>query len=158
MCLRTQPLRVFNPPEGSYVKSVRWNQNDVTGKDLDLTPGGGNLEILLSPNAATVSGVVHNDDGKPATGVQVQIFLGDEFIRSDSADQNGAFRFTSLRPGDYRVFAFEDIESGLSSEPGFRKAFVSSSAAVKLEENDRESIELKVISKEAINAEAQKIR
>lgn len=151
-------LRVYNPPEGTYVKSVRWNQDDVTGKDLDLISGGGSLDILLSPNVATVSGVVHNDDDKPATGVQVQIFLGDEFIRSDSTDQNGAFRFTSLGPGDYRVFAFEDIQSGLSSEKVFRKAFESTAALVKLEENSRESVELKVISKEAINAEAEKIR
>jgi hypothetical protein len=151
-------LRIYNPPEGTYVKSVRWHQDDVTGKELDLTSGGGNLEVLLSPNVATVTGVVHNDDDKPATGIQVHIFLGDEFIRSDSTDQNGAFRFTSLRPGNYRVFAFEDIPSGLSSEPAFRKAFESSAAAIKLEEESRESVELKVISKKAINAEAEKIR
>jgi uncharacterized protein (DUF2141 family) len=152
----TYRVHLNNMPQRTYIKSIRFNQVEITGKDLDLAAGGGSLEILLSPNPASVSGAVRGEDGKPAGGAQIHVFLEDDFVRSVSADQNGAFRVMDLAPGDYQLFAFEDIENGISLEPSFRKNLASLAARVRLDEKSQETIELKVITKDTI--EAAKIR
>jgi len=152
-------VNVNGTPDGSYVKAIRFGGEDITGKNLDLTSGaGGNLEIIVSPNAADVNGVVRNADGDAASGVLVQAFLGDEMKRSANTDQNGAFHFTSLAPGNYRVYAWEDVEPGLSEDPDFRKNFDGKAIEVKLEEKSHESVEVNLIPKDAIEAEAAKVQ
>jgi len=152
-------VSTFGNPDGTYVKAIRFAGQDVTGKTLDLTSGsGGDLEIVLSPNAADVSGVVRNENGEAVAGVSVQLFLGDELKQNHNTDQNGGFHFTSLAPGNYRIYAWEDIEPGMSQDPDFRKNFDGKSATVKLEEKGHESVEAKLIPKDAIETEAAKIR
>jgi Carboxypeptidase regulatory-like domain len=150
---------VNGTPDGSYLKSIRCGDQDITGKDLDLTSGAAcEIAVTISPNAADISGVVRNENGDAVSGAPVQAFLGDELKHTVNTDQNGAFHLTSLAPGDYRVFAFEEIESGLSQEPSFRKDLESRAASVKLEEKSHESLDLKVISKDEIEAAAAKVR
>jgi hypothetical protein len=149
----------YGNPDGTYVKSIRFAGQDVTGKTLDLTSGaGGDLEIVISPNAADVSGTVRNENGEAVSGVAIQIFRDDKMEQNHSTDQNGAFHFTSLAPGKYQIYAWEDIEAGMSQDPDFRKNFESKATTVKLEEKGHESVEVKLISKDAIETEAAKIR
>jgi hypothetical protein len=146
-------------PDGSYLKAVRFGGEDMTGKNLDLTSAaGGDMEIVISPNAADISGVVRNENGEAVPGVNIQAYLGDEMKRAAATDQNGTYHLTSLAPGDYRVYAWEDIEPGLAQEPTFRKNFESRAVVAKLQEKSHESLELKLISKDAIETEAAKIR
>ena len=146
-------------PDGSYLKSVRYGGQDMTGKDMDLTSGaGGEMQIVISSNAADISGVVRNENGEAVPGVTIQSYLDDELKRTATTDQNGSYHLTSLAPGDYRLYAWEDIEPGLGQEPSFRKNFDSRAAVAKLQEKSHESVELKLISKDAIETEAAKIR
>lgn len=150
---------VSGTPDGSYVKAIRFGGEDITEKNLDLSSGGGGeLEVIISPDAADISGVVRNENGEALSGVPVQAFFGDKLKRSMNTDQNGSFHLTSLAPGDYRVYAFEDVEPGLSLEPTFRKSLENRAAEVKLEEKSHESLDLKVISKDEIEAAAAKIQ
>ena len=62
-------------PAGTYVKSIHYGQQDVTNKSIRVTSGiGGTLEVLLSPHAADVSGVVRNQNGDPMPGIQVTVW------------------------------------------------------------------------------------
>lgn len=152
-------VTVYGNPDGTYVKAIRFGGQDITGKDLDLTSGGGGeLEILLSPNPADISGIVRAENGEAVSGILVQLFLGDEVKATVNTDQYGAFHMSNLAPGDYWLYAWEDIEPGLSQEPSLRKAFESKATSIKLKEKSRESLEVKLIAKDLIEAEAAKIR
>jgi hypothetical protein len=78
--------------------------------------------------------------------------------KTGAADQNAAFDVKGLAPGDYKVFAWEDDGDGVITDPGFRKSFGSQAAVVKLDEKSRESVAAAVITKEAMEVEAAKIR
>jgi hypothetical protein len=152
-------------PEGCYAKQIRFGGQDVTRGIVDLTSGaGGQIEIVVSPKAAQVSGVVRNTKGETAKDTQLTLWQSSdetgapEFIRSFRTDENGGFKFTSLAPGEYRIAAWEQVDGGLVSNPDFRKQFESSAVTVKLQENSRENVEVKVIPFDAIEAEAAKIR
>jgi hypothetical protein len=153
-------------PDGCYVKQIRFGGQDVTRTLLDLTAGsGGQLEILLSPNAAQISGTVRNEKGEIAKDVAVTVWQpvdgqpgAQEFIRSLRTDQNGSFKLANLAPGDYRVIAWEQVEPGMANDPDFRSKFESKATAVKLQENSRETVEPKLLPFDVIEAEAAKIR
>lgn len=146
--------------ENLYLKALSLGGREVKGKDLDLTSGsGGEMEILLSPNGAEVTGIVRDADAKPVPGAVVQICEKDgAVVKTVNADLNGLFDLKGLAPGDYKVFSWEDLGDGIVTDPDFRKSFESKAAAVTLAEKGRENVELTVIAKDAMDAEAVKIR
>jgi uncharacterized surface anchored protein len=142
--------------ENMYVKAINFEGHDVTGKDLDLTTGiGGEMEIVLSPNGAEVTGTVRDADSKPVPGAVVQICDG-RTAKTVNADQNGQFDVKGLAPGDYKAYAWEDRGDGVITDPDFRKAFESKS--LKLTEKSRETVDPVLITKDAMEVEAAKIR
>jgi len=152
-------------PEGAYVKLIHFGNQDVTHDMLDLTSGGGGvLDILLSPKAADVSGVVRDDKGDVLGGVQVTVWPKtpeldsvNSGVRSANTDQNGSFKVTGLAPGEYFAAAWDDPEPGLTQSSEFAAKFTGDAAAVKLGESAHETVSLKLISRERIAAEAAKL-
>jgi len=153
-------LRVNGHPLGSYVKLVRLGGQEITAPILDLTSSpGGNLEIVLSPNAAEVSGTVRNESGDSAQATLTVWQSGDTLlILPETYRANGSFRLTGLAPGEYRLIAWEKIDSDLAGDPEFRKKFESHAVKVTLRENSRENVDLKVVTRESIETEAAKVR
>lgn len=158
-------IEVNGTPDGTYVKSIRMGDQDVTSGTLDLSEGsGGAIDIKLSPNGATVSGTVHNANGD-AVG-EVLVTLGPEavetatqtlFLRTARTDQEGRFTIKSLPPGDYRVLAWEDVDEQLVTDPEFRAHFDNSSVTVKLSESSKVTSDLKLVPREAIESETGKV-
>lgn len=151
---------VFGLMGNTYIQAIRFEGGDVKGKDLDLTSGrGGEMEIVLSPDGAEVTGVVRDADGKPVPGAAVQICeTVDRVGKLALADQSGKYDFKGLAPGDYRIFAWEDDGDGVVTDPDFRKSFESKAASVTLAEKAHESIDAVLVAKDAMDVEAGKIR
>jgi len=152
-------IQVNGLADGVYVKSVHFEGRSIAGDELDLTSGaGGLLEIELSPNAAAVSGIVRGADGEGAAGATVQVCAGDDTVKYVSADENGAYRVSGLPPGEYRILAWEEVEPELSLDASFRAHFDAQAADVKLAERDHPTVEVKMIAREAIEAEAARLK
>ena len=153
-------VNVFNLPDGTYLKSVRFSGRDLPENMLDVTSGtGGALDILLRPGAAEVSGAIHDDTGKGIAGIIVSIWNSKtpdtaeaDSVKTATTDQKGSFRIRNLPPGDYRIIAWEDIETGLLQSPDLRKQFESGASAVTLREYSNETADVTIIKKEAIEA------
>ena len=154
-------VQVNNLPDGTYVKSIHFAGEEVIKTGLDLSSGsGGQIEIILSPNAADVAGVVHKENGDAATGVRVTIWSPNDpdLLKTANTDQNGAFKIRNLGPGEYRIAAWEDVEFGLLQDPDFRARFDGKATTLKLAENAHETPEVKLIAKEESDAEAEKVK
>jgi protocatechuate 3,4-dioxygenase beta subunit len=153
-------VTVYGLPETTYVKAINFGGQDVNGKDLDLTSGsGGSIEVVVSPNGAEVTGTVRDADGKPVPSAIVQICdKSGELAKSANTDQNGAFDVKGLAPGEYKTFAWEDRGDGIITDPDLRKVFASKATVVKLSEKSRENVEPLLITKDAMETEAAKIR
>ncbi len=143
---------LYGLPRGHYLKSAQYGQEDALARGLDLTQGAaGSLEIVISPNGATVEGVVMNDRKQPASGVAVVIAPQtaqpgrQDLYRVISSDQTGRYSFEGVPPGKYHLFAFEDLEEGASQDPAFLKEFESKSEKVDVSEKSVLSKELAAI-------------
>jgi hypothetical protein len=148
-------LFVFGLPSGAYVKAIRSGQVDVLASGLDLTSGTppADLEIVISPKAAAVKGVAQNPNtGNPMPGAMVVLIPQDQQRREQptnykfaTSDQNGVFSLTDLTPGEYKAYAWEDIEIGAYMDPDFMKPIEEKGEAVSLEEGEQKTLTLKVI-------------
>jgi hypothetical protein len=162
----TYQVNVQALPAGTYVKAIRFGSQDLMKTPLDLTGGsGGAINVVLSPNAGDISGIIHGADGTALVGIFVTLWTPgvpaegvQDFIRTAATDVNGQFKFANLPPGDYRIAAWEQIEPGLATIPEFRIKFESKAAVVKLDENAHEKIEAPLIPHDAIEAEAAKLQ
>jgi hypothetical protein len=139
-------------PEGSYVKSVRMNNQEVIEKGIDLTSARGAvmLDVTLSTKGGSVEGTVV-DDGKPAPGSYLMLLAdpirpGQPYLnRSSTSDQDGKFTIKSLAPGDYKLYAFEESQPEIAQDLAQIKPFESKAVKVKVSESSTERAELKVL-------------
>jgi hypothetical protein len=128
---------------GAYVKSMKLGDVDVMngGLHLERAPEGP-LSIVIGANPGALQGQVLNDRREPSVGAVVTLFANnpaDRLYRTDmykvtSTDTAGRFLLQGLRPGDYRVFAWENIEKGTWIDSTFLRQYEERGATVRIEE------------------------
>jgi len=146
-------LVVTGLPSGFYLKSVRSDQTDVLANGLNTEAASAPLDVVLRAGAAQVAGTVQNPNtSAPSPGATVVLIPQDNarkdqqtYYRQAGADQNGAFTFKDLPPGEYKLYAWEDLEAGAYMDPDFMKPVESKGEALTLRENDQKSVQLTLI-------------
>jgi protocatechuate 3,4-dioxygenase beta subunit len=135
-----------SPYANYYVKSVRYGGREFPPSAIDFS-GDGELDIVLSGKAATVDGSVVDAQGKPAANAAIVIAPagGGERLITGVADEGGNFYFAGLRPGDYRVYAWDAAAPEVSDAPASLAPFQGASKAVTLAEGARQKIQVTVI-------------
>ncbi len=143
------PLRyaasVAGVPETCYVQSVKYGGSEVTEAGVEMTSGGA-LEVTISAAAARIDTIVLDKDGKAGWHAVVALLPksgGATVVQT--ADDNGMLSFKGLKPGDYRLLAWEDVETGAPYDPDFVKPFEGQAKSVKLDSAGHEAIQLKAI-------------
>ncbi len=147
-------VRVFGVPEGTYVKSIRFGESDVTDSSLDFSQGvtPGLLVVSIATGAGQVDGSVENDKQQPAPGVWVVAVPEgarrehQQYYSVATSDQTGHYTLKGLVPGEYRIYALDQVESGAYQDPEFMKPFESKGEKTHIEENGKQSLQLKLIS------------
>lgn len=150
--------------DGTYLKAMRFGQEDVYGKELDLNQGSsGELEIVFRYGPAEIDGTVTSDSGGGADSqnaaqslaAPAEIVLVPEAmnadgsgIRQSSSDRTGAFSMKQVPPGRYRAYALEQLGGGEFQDPELRSELQSKSVEVDVKENDKKQIQLSLISAE----------
>jgi protocatechuate 3,4-dioxygenase beta subunit len=150
-------VQVWRLPADYYLKAVRMEGEDVLEEGLAVSgPPNGPLEVVISANGGRVEGVVQKD-GKPFSGATVTLIpaaamqsdtkrpIRPELYRSTTTDQYGRFVLRGIPPGEYQLFAWEEIEPGAHQDSEFLKPYEKLGHEVTVEEGSRLSAELKLI-------------
>ena len=152
----TYTVNVIGLRENLYVKSVRLGSEDVLETSLRLSSGGttNQLEVLLSPGGGELEGVVV-DDHQNAFNAATVVLVPDarrrnqlHLYKTTSTDQYGRFLVRGIAPGEYKLFAWEDVESGAYQDPDFLGPFESLGQTVTIREYSHQTLQLKVIPAE----------
>ena len=157
-------VRASAPP-GTYIKSVRLGQQDIMGKELDLSQAvSGDLEIIFRYGVADVSGMVQlgeaashragsSSGGQPASTPATLIVLVPDVLNADgsgmhyaSANQAGSFTIKNVPPGHYRAYALENANTNELQNPDILKELESRAIELELKENDHKQMQLPVTS------------
>jgi len=139
-------------PDGYYLKSVKLAGREMPDTMLDLNYGGGQVEMVLAPTVGDVTGVVQNGRGEPATGVQVTAVPTSGSLRRDmnklvTTDANGNFTLHALPPGDYKIFAWEEVETNAWMDRDYRQPFENLSASAKVDASTTPTVTLHLIER-----------
>jgi hypothetical protein len=126
-------------------KSVLFRGREVLDAPVRVTAEGGTVEVFVG-DAAEINGMVRNPDGQPASGATVGVWRGEVFIGWGTTDVTGHYRLRSLRPGTFRIAAWEDLDDGVVVSPVFRAAFESQAGNVSVSEGSTTEINLSAIS------------
>jgi protocatechuate 3,4-dioxygenase beta subunit len=139
-------LEVANLCSNCYVKSVRYGGRDVPEAGFEFS-GDGELEIVVSASAASLDGVAVGPQGRPAGGATVMLESADGTgrISTGKADARGAFHFSGLRPGAYRVYAWESVAPETSPEA--LAPFQAQASTVRLGENARDKLQIATLKR-----------
>jgi protocatechuate 3,4-dioxygenase beta subunit len=124
-----------------YLKSE--NVIHVSGQALN------DVAIVLGAKAGQIEGTALGETKVAMSNVTV-ILLPDQRNKTDlyksvTTDASGRFRFEGIVPGQYKLFAWEDVEPDIWYNPEFMRPFEERSKAVAIIEGSRESIDLLVI-------------
>ena len=140
--------------EDYYTKSVLLGGHDVTESGFspaNLTPGT-SLEIIVSPDGGRIEGTVVDSDKKPVASAFVTCVPKDPTLReqyelyvNDTTNQQGHYVLRGLRPGSYKLYAFDQIDQGAVYSPEFLKPFEDMGESIAIEEKGSLTKDLQVL-------------
>jgi len=68
-----------------------------------------------------------------------------DLSRPGFTDEQGKFHLRNVAPGEYKIFAWEDVPVGAPQDPEFRKPFEKQGLTLKMEPNGQQTVELTTI-------------
>jgi len=113
-------------PGDLYISAIRQGGVDLQDEgSVEVRPGVQPIEITLSSGAGTIEGSAENAlGGVPA---RADVVLVPHVSRRQNVmyydrttiDDKGRFTFSGIAPGEYKVFAFEQLADGAEQNPEF---------------------------------------
>jgi hypothetical protein len=137
--------------EGWFVKSVMAGGRDVNESGITVDGGTVSLDLVISANGGVVEGVAVDRRGEPVANAVVvavpeaRMRPRIDHYRKTVADQTGRFSLRGLRPGDYTLFVWENVEGEAFYNPDFLKLFEGRGSALHVSEAERKSLQLEAI-------------
>lgn len=137
--------------QSAYVKSIRMGDRDLLSSVLQINgPLQDPIEIVVGTNPGSIEGRVLTEQRQPASSVWVALLpVGPLRFRTDhrfiASDSDGKFQFQNVSPGDYEIYAWENIEKLDWQEPKFMRPYESRGTAVHIDEGRKATIEFTAI-------------
>ena len=160
--LRTRPgvqlirLQSGLGPSGWMTKAVRVNGVDVTDTGLEFRPNEdiSGIEIELTNQPGTVSGLVTTVRGEPSKDYTVVVFAQDpqkwgfmsRYLSTGRPDQDGRFQIRSLPAGNYYAVAVDYLEQGEQTDPEVLDKLRDRATSFSLNDGETKTLDLKLQS------------
>ena len=146
-------LNVTGMPQNAYLKFARLGPMDVLNQGLHIERQPGvPIEIVVGTDSGAVDGTVTSNKQEPSANVTV-VLVPDpvhrnrsELYRSVMTDSQGRFHFGGVTPGDYKLFAWEDVESGAWQDSDFLRPFEERGRLTQVKSSGSTSADLIVIN------------
>jgi protocatechuate 3,4-dioxygenase beta subunit len=138
---------------GFYVRSIRSGNQDVLRNGFTAASSEHvELEVVLASDGGHVEGSVSDADDKPVGGATVVLIPNDpglrprlDYTRVSITDQTGHYELKSAAPGEYRLFAWDDIDKDSWLDPDVMKDYEAKGEPVIVKVKDSQTVKLHVI-------------
>ena len=150
----TRMIRAGGFPKGWALKAITLNGRDITDAPIDIVAGQdlSGIEVLVTQNAAEISGTVQNAKGASTTDYVVVLFPPEpekwgwqsRFVRVARPDQTGRFSIPGIPDASYLAVALEYMESGEEANPEFLEKLKTLATRVSVAEGEKKSVTLKL--------------
>jgi len=136
------------------IKSVTLNGSDITDGMTFKNDDVAGVEIELTNKVPDISGLVTDARGNSVLDYSAIAFPQEQerwatpglgrtaMVRPD---EQGRFRFRTLRPGNYYLVAIDHIQQGDWMDPAFMEAVHSRATRITVNEGDVQTLDLKLV-------------
>lgn len=155
-----------NVPAGTYFvllgrergKNENWFVKSVGGgpagdvSTISVSGGLIALDVAVGANGGIVEGIVTDSQGKPVPDAIVVVApeaalrLHIDRIQNTISDQHGHFLLHGIAPGQYSLFAWDNVDGDAYYDPDFLRNYEQQATALRISESDRKSLQLQVIT------------
>jgi Carboxypeptidase regulatory-like domain len=140
-------------PRGFYVKAARLGAVDVLkdGLKLERQPTVP-LEVVISSDTGTVDATVVTDKQEPSINTTFVLVpspdlrFRNDLYRMGATDAMGRLHLDGVPPGDYKAFAWEEVENGAWQDADFIQPFEDRGKPIRVSANSAANLELRVIT------------
>lgn len=139
-------------PDNYYIKSARLGSQDVTDGTITFDgPPNDSLDIVLSPTTASITATVVDEAQQPQQGMTVVLVPNTarrtrrDLFQTAVSDASGRVNLTGIAPGDYKVFAWENVIEDSWEDPEILRMYDSRGQAIRLNDTSKETLTLRVI-------------
>jgi hypothetical protein len=112
--------------------------------------GPGQIEIVMSLNSGSLDLTVLDDTQKTFSDATV-VLIPDpprrqrfDLYSAAGSDAAGHVHFDGLAPGDYKVFAWDDVPADAWQDPDFMRPYEDRGKAVHITEGSTENVEIRL--------------
>jgi hypothetical protein len=109
------------------------------------------LDILLGNSPGSVEAAVVDSRKMPISGVTVALVPDSarrkryDLFRQATTDASGRVRIENVVPGDYKVLAWEVVESNAWTDPDFLSNYENNGVSVRVGEGGRAAVDVQAI-------------
>ena len=139
-------------PEGYFLKSAEYLGVDALEAGLEITADReGLLDLVISDRSGSAGGIVVNRGDRPIRRARVVLIpTGSlegrrDLVFATNTDDEGRFRVKTVPPGEYDVYAWEDVEPNAYYNSDFMKRFEGRGERIVVEAGDTASLRVRVI-------------
>jgi hypothetical protein len=115
---------VFSPPP-YYVKSATFAGQDILHQEVPLGQGAGPIEIVLRDDGGSIEGDVIGADGQLAPSA-ILLLRSDGKAANANIQTGGHFKLQNLAPGDYTIYAWDDLSAVEYANPDWMRRYAGS--------------------------------
>jgi Carboxypeptidase regulatory-like domain len=145
-------VKVTPLPPDFYLKAARLGTNDVLegGLICDQANSPGTLDLLISGDGGRIEGVVtHYDKAFPGATVTLVPDVNhrnqERLYSTTMSDSNGHFVLQGIPPGNYSMFAWEQIDNGAYMDPEFLRSYEDRGRTAQVDPQGRMNVDLDLI-------------
>lgn len=135
-------LELTGFPDNFFIRSARSGDKDILKEGLDLSENTAeSVTVTVASTGGAVDGVVNDERQAPVVGARVVLVPTPErreridLFKTATTDQFGRFTIRGVVPGDYKMFAWEDLEPNIYFDRGFMEQHESQGVPTHVAEN-----------------------
>ena len=153
----TYNVELQGAPSGYYLKAVKLSGREVPDNILDLSFNGSALEVVLANDAGNITGTVQRSNNDPVQNARVTAVPANgsnrrDLYKSAITGADGTFTLSTLPPGSYKLYAWEEVEQNAWMDPEFRRPFEALGANATVRDGAGPNVTLRVIGREQVAA------
>jgi hypothetical protein len=144
-------LTLRRVPPRLYVKSLKLGPTEILNSRLQIDGQTGPLEIVLSANGGKASGRVLDATSRPVVGSRVVLVPAPsprtrlDLYKTAITDSSGRWEVEGIAPGEYRIFAWEEIEADAWQDAEVLRLYETQGRRLTVYEGEKHELTLRVI-------------
>jgi hypothetical protein len=146
-------IQVTPLPPSAYVEDLREGALSIFDSGLTIANGKapGEIQIVINSDGETITGIVLDASQKPIAGTSIALVpdpvhrQNASLYKSSISSPMGQFTMTGIAPGDYKLFAWENVPNGAWQNAEFIAGYEVLGTPIKVMAGGLNNIQLRVI-------------